>query len=141
MTNPDAVLTIGSRVHYSGDICNDGGWFEVTAIRHSRVIAGASYDLKEIGGCGRVLLGTRHIGTVYAGHCDPRFVTAEAVEAYRAATTEGRMAMKPSTPTEAGRKKTLTPCPWCRVEFGARDLRGHLPVCGKRKKKTERGMK
>ena len=35
MTNPDAVLTIGSRVHYSGDICNDGGWFEVTAIPHA----------------------------------------------------------------------------------------------------------
>ena len=84
MTNPDAVLTIGSRVHYSGDICNDGGWFEVTAIQQgSKFYPVESYDLTEIGGCGRVLLGTWHIGTVYAGHCDPRFVTAEAVEAYR----------------------------------------------------------
>jgi hypothetical protein len=32
----------------------------------------------------------------------------------------------------AGRKKLLSPCPYCHKEFGAVDLRSHLPQCRKK---------
>jgi hypothetical protein len=31
-----------------------------------------------------------------------------------------------------GRPTVLTPCPFCKAEFGARDFRSHMPVCPKR---------
>ncbi|HKD62356.1 MAG TPA: hypothetical protein VKB47_17970 [Terracidiphilus sp.] len=35
-------------------------------------------------------------------------------------------------PKNAGRKKTIKPCPYCGEPFGARDLRLHVPHCPKR---------
>ena len=38
-------------------------------------------------------------------------------------------------PANAGRKKMLKPCPLgCGNEFGARDLRAHIPVCRQEQK-------
>jgi hypothetical protein len=33
---------------------------------------------------------------------------------------------------KGGRPKVLTPCPFCRKLYGARQLRGHFPKCPKR---------
>ena len=41
-------------------------------------------------------------------------------------------AMKKRAPG-GGRKKRLTPCPFCRKAFGVRELIAHLPRCPKRK--------
>lgn len=30
------------------------------------------------------------------------------------------------------RPKVLRPCEWCGEEFGAREMRGHIPQCSKR---------
>jgi hypothetical protein len=73
-------IEVGSRVHYSGDMANDGGWFRVSAVR-----AGSrpSYDLVEVDGAGRTWRGVFiDPADRYAGHCSPRFVTGEAYDAY-----------------------------------------------------------
>ena len=74
-------LPVGQKIYYSGDMANSPGWFTVTDIRRSQF--GVSYDLTEIKG-ERVFLGTRNIGHVYAGHCDPRMVTSQAYDAFYA---------------------------------------------------------
>lgn len=35
-----------------------------------------------------------------------------------------------------GRPKVLTPCPYCKKQFGVRDLTAHKPHCPKRPVKT-----
>jgi hypothetical protein len=60
-------------------MANNGGWFRVTAQN------GQNITITEEGGEGRVItIPAYHIGEVYAGHCNPRFVTEQAVTTYRA---------------------------------------------------------
>ena len=74
-------LTAGQRVYYTGDMANDPAWLTVIARRGEN-----SYDLREVES-GRIRRGVMWIGHVYAGHCDPRYVSGEAYDAYMAART------------------------------------------------------
>lgn len=86
-------MKVGDKIHYSGDICNPRGWFVVTRITPSPY--GAHLELREIPGRysafkegdrhGRAFVtNERHIGDVYAGHCDPRCVTEAAFNTWLA---------------------------------------------------------
>lgn len=69
------------RIYYTGDMANQPGWFVATPHPATDHLA---LD-EEPGGEGRrFVVMTHDIGGVYAGHCNPRFVLASAVEAYRA---------------------------------------------------------
>jgi len=76
------MLTIGTKVYYTGDMANHDGHFVIVAYRN-----GAQYDLKEIDG-DRDFRGVRFVATEYKGNCGDRFVTREAWEANRAARIE-----------------------------------------------------
>jgi hypothetical protein len=72
-------LPIGSKVYYTGDMANGSGWFTVAS-------SGPFYTLKELpGGEDRTLRGIypTQIGSVYRGHCNPRFVTETAYRAFQ----------------------------------------------------------
>lgn len=70
------------RVYYTGDMANQPGWFTASP----SATAGAVLLIEDEGGEDRSFtLFERHIGHEYHGHCDPRFVTGEAYDAYRAA--------------------------------------------------------
>lgn len=73
-------FAFGDRIHYSGDMANAQGWFEVTGLHHD-----GSVDLAECGGERVWRVSDCQIGDVYHGHCSPRFVTEAAVLTYRAA--------------------------------------------------------
>lgn len=72
----------GDVVHYSGDMANRQGWFMVRA-----VLSPMQIQLVEVsGGENREFtVAEWNIGNVYAGHCDPRFVTFAAFNAWREA--------------------------------------------------------
>jgi hypothetical protein len=72
---------LGTKVYYTGDMANSSGNFEVVDF------AGSYVTLREIDGEGRRFQGihTHQIGDVYQGHCNPRFVTEEARQAFRKA--------------------------------------------------------
>ncbi len=85
-TTMTSKIEIGTKIYYTGDMANHDGFFEVFAER-----APSCYDIKECpGGDGRVILGIfdRHIGREYHGHCNPRFVTLEARDAFKNARIE-----------------------------------------------------
>lgn len=71
-------LQIGSKIYYTGDICNSRGHFEVVATTPSALM------LQELpGGDGRTFhVYPSQVGSVYQGHCNPRFVTEEARQAF-----------------------------------------------------------
>ncbi|HEY1900748.1 MAG TPA: hypothetical protein VGG49_13250 [Steroidobacteraceae bacterium] len=75
------VLEIGSHVHYSGDQCNQPGFFRIIS-----TVKGV-HILQEIqGGSGRQMTGVHDhtIGREYFGHCNPRLVTQESYDRFRA---------------------------------------------------------
>ena len=75
-------MNIGDKIHYSGDMANDSGWFTVSRVRDD-----GSVDLAEVTpdvASSRTWKQVTHVGNKYSGHCDPRFVTEAAVLAYRA---------------------------------------------------------
>jgi hypothetical protein len=76
---PPATLSIGGRVHYSGDMANDSGWFTVTAIHDGFM----NCDLAEIDGARRFPRTHVDPTDIYQGHCAPRFVTGEAYDTWR----------------------------------------------------------
>ena len=78
------ALAIGQRVFYTGDQANDPAWLTVVAPRGEN-----SYDLQETE-TGRIRRGVMFVGSVYAGHCDPRYVTGEAYDTHMAARTARR---------------------------------------------------
>ena len=87
-------MDIGQRIYYTGDMANQDGHFVVAAIR-----APGCVDLQELPGDlshGRDIKGIyeRHIGHEYHGHCNPRFVTEEARQAYYAQISASTMAYK-----------------------------------------------
>jgi len=73
---------VGQRIYYTGDIANQPGWFEVSAIVCNPYCKG--YDLKELDG-ERTFRSVYEISISdrYEGHCGIRFVTEEAYKAYR----------------------------------------------------------
>lgn len=75
----NAALEVGHKIYYTGDMANQSGWFKVFNVRSN-----GSYDLLEIEGEHRDFCGVQStsIGNVYMGHCNPRFVTAEAYQAF-----------------------------------------------------------
>jgi len=84
MKTTPKTLDIGTKIYYTGDMANRSGMFEIIA-------RGPGYFvLRELpGGDGRVFKGVyaAQIGHEYHGHCDPRFVTEEAVQAFRTKAT------------------------------------------------------
>ena len=73
-------FNLGDRIYYTGDMANASGWLEVTGYSE-----GIYVDCREIEGERREFpkLFASSIGTKYEGHCNPRFVTAEAYQAWR----------------------------------------------------------
>lgn len=72
-------IEIGSKVYYTGDVCNADGWFVLKSIRSN-----GTFDLHEVDN-DRKFLAVYEIGQVYAGHGGIRFVTEAAYNEYRAA--------------------------------------------------------
>lgn len=74
------LLTSGDRVYYTGDQANDAAWLTVTAVAE----ADRCYEL--VSKDGRVFsrIFDCQIGREYHGHCNPRFVTGNAYDSYRA---------------------------------------------------------
>jgi hypothetical protein len=83
------------RIYYTGDMANQSGWFRAEPDTTSSQALYGSLLLREEDGPRTFTVLRRHIGEVYAGHCNPRFVTEDAyqtyyrerTEAFRAATT------------------------------------------------------
>jgi hypothetical protein len=68
-----------ARVYYTGDVANQPGWFTVAP----EAQGGHVVLVEDAGGEGRrFTLSAGHIGDVYQGHCNPRFVTEDAYLAY-----------------------------------------------------------
>lgn len=72
------MLREGDRIHYSGDLANEPGWFRVELDR-------VGPWLVEENGDRRFTVSPTQIGDVYKGHCSPRFVTEAAYRAFYAA--------------------------------------------------------
>ncbi len=68
-----------SKIYYTGDMANCSGWFNVVKQTAQNVW------LKEIDGDREFSIYPVQIGNVYKGHCNPRFVTELAYNAYHAA--------------------------------------------------------
>lgn len=69
------------RIYYTGDMANQSGWFAATPMANGNVRL-----VEEEGGEDRDFVINRvQVGSVYQGHCNPRFVTEAAVQTYRAA--------------------------------------------------------
>lgn len=72
-----------SRVFYTGDMANQSGWFQADGDMED---PNAKITLREEPGPlsedRTIHVFRRHIGDRYFGHCNPRFVTAEAHAAY-----------------------------------------------------------
>jgi hypothetical protein len=45
----------------------------------------------------------------------------------------GRRRVAKRDPKNAGPPRVLRPCEWCGKEFGAREMRRHIPHCPKRR--------
>ena len=75
------AFKVGQKIYYTGDMANQSGWFRVFNVRPD-----GSYDLLEIDGEHRDFCAVQapSIGDVYMGHCNPRFVTAEAYQSFLA---------------------------------------------------------
>lgn len=73
MTFPNST-----RIYYTGDMANSSGHFEVTSNVRGQV------TLKEIDGDRKFTVYASQIGEEYFGHCNPRFVTETARQAWRA---------------------------------------------------------
>ncbi len=72
------------KIYYTGDVCNQSGWFEITRYTMTAV------DLSEIDGDRKILgIGRNQIGNVYHGHCGTRFVTEKAYNTYRSEAMKG----------------------------------------------------
>lgn len=72
-----AHAEVGDRIYYTGDIANDPAWCTVVTSSASDVALKRDTD-------GRVMhVYPVMIGSVYRGHCDPRFVTAKAYLMYQ----------------------------------------------------------
>jgi len=69
-------LSLGAQVYYTGDAANVSGHFEVVGEGENHVM------LSEIDGDRTFHVYRSQIGDVYQGHCNPRFVTEEARQAY-----------------------------------------------------------
>ena len=86
-TTPE--ITTGTKIYYTGDMANIEGIFTVTRINPGGTRELTSYDLTENDGdrTFRAVWGL-HIGHTYNGTCNPRFVTLEARNTYRAKQIE-----------------------------------------------------
>lgn len=86
-------LPIGAKVFYTGDMANPSAWLEVIAMKSAG--SQAYYTLKDCeSGAIRLGMWGDHIGREYFGHCNPRYVTKAAYDAYRqAAIAEMRRAV------------------------------------------------
>ena len=105
-------MEVGQSIYYTGDMANASWWGKVTAI--DQPFDGAVKLEHEIDDGERMtetIIEYWQIGTVYHGHCNPRFVTGEAHAAWK---TE-RMG------TLAASIAAITPKP---VEVGATHIDG-----------------
>jgi hypothetical protein len=74
------MIPAGAQVYYTGDMANRSGWFRIAGDFGPNQVTleeCAAEEPRTFRGVFRVA-----IGSVYAGHCDPRFVTREAFETY-----------------------------------------------------------
>lgn len=78
----ETTLEVGTRVYYTGDAANLPHWAEVTAVRGGNVTLKTA-DLGQYPGKPYTYtVPVHHIGHEYHGHCDPRFVTETARNAF-----------------------------------------------------------
>lgn len=77
-SKPNTEVT---RVYYTGDMANSSGWFTAHEVPNAITVQ----LIEEDGGEDRAFsIRKDHIGNLYQGHCNPRFVTEEAYrEFYR----------------------------------------------------------
>ena len=71
----------GTRIYYTGDMANREGFGTVTRAYEDKW--GKWVDLKMDDNRDFGSTSINSIGTVYKGHCNPRFVTNDAYDAYR----------------------------------------------------------
>jgi tyrosine-protein phosphatase YwqE len=69
-------LTVGTEIYYTGDMANSSARCKVVSVGRNHVV------LVEMDGERVFHVYKSQIGDVYQGHCDPRFVTEEARQAY-----------------------------------------------------------
>ena len=72
-------LEIGTQIYYTGDMANCSDWGKVTSV-HSENLE--TVEVKFEGRKRTTILYANHIGLVYRGHCNPRFVTKKAYQEY-----------------------------------------------------------
>jgi outer membrane protein OmpA-like peptidoglycan-associated protein len=65
------------RIYYTGDVANQPGWFKQREIDKFHIEL-----IEEGGNRRRFIVAPQQIGDKYKGHCNPRFVTEAAHEAY-----------------------------------------------------------
>ncbi len=76
-------LIAGDRVYYTGDMANDPAWLTVTEVHTDSLNQPVYVTMQPDGGGKPWNINTEQIGYMYKGHCDPRFVTKKAYDAYR----------------------------------------------------------
>lgn len=76
------ALSLGTEIFYTGDMANASDNGTVTKITTDRW--GTRYTISCVSGMTSVI-GAHEVGHVYHGHCNPRFVTMDAVNAWKAA--------------------------------------------------------
>lgn len=82
MNNPNAEIAQvkpGDDVFYTGDMANDSEWLIVEENVGGHFLVLANVDRTHV-----FHLPPHMVGSVYRGHCDPRYVSGEAVRTYRA---------------------------------------------------------
>ena len=70
-------LPVGTRIYYTGDVANLPWWGTVTDYYKHNVVL--SIDDRE----DPAYVAHFNIGTLYEGHCNPRFVTEQAYKEWR----------------------------------------------------------
>ena len=76
-------LAIGTEIYYTGDMANSSAHCKVVSQGTNPVV------LSEIDGDRTFHVYKSQIGEVYQGHCNPRFVTEEARQAFRSQAKVG----------------------------------------------------
>jgi len=79
-------MTTITRVYYTGDVCNQPGWF--TAAERPDGNLTLTEEPGDLSFDREIIVSPRQIGREYNGTYSPRFVTAEAHAAFRASRLE-----------------------------------------------------
>jgi len=72
----------GDRIYYTGDMANDSAWCAVSEVHTDSLGQPVYVALRPEDTEDRWTIHVAQIGDKYHGHCDPRFVTERAHNAY-----------------------------------------------------------